>query len=176
MMGGRSDNAEADDMTVFLPENKQVDDRAVIWAAFDAAAGAPTVTTPSGWTLVGSQSVSGLVCKVYERILDGSEGVITFATSPNEGFAFVVKLFRNSDVNIPAEVAFATGTSTSGDPPSITPSWGTSDFIAMAALGVNRGDHNTASGTPSGYEHLFLMGGPEWETVLGEIEEGIHDG
>lgn len=140
--------ADATTHLVNMPATVIVSDLLISLIAVD---GNPTITTPSGWTLL-SQNNSSTAQKgaVYYKVADGSEGgtTVDFVTSAAERMmAQVVRVQAGTYSGSPEAASVQTTlTMTSLDPPSLTTSWGAEStlWIAMVAIDGTR----TVSGYP----------------------------
>jgi hypothetical protein len=119
---------------------------------------AGTVTWPAGWTEIEDQATIRPLAYAY-RIADGTEGsTITVTSSNSRTFSAMAFLIKNhaSSTSAPVDGTSATGTSTDANPPSVTPSWGSTVntlYIAVAAW-----DNNTSmSSYPANYTQLTAV-------------------
>lgn len=94
-------------------------------------------TYPAGWTEISSVVVGSRTFSIAYRIADGSEGAsVTVTTASNAACRWITERITSWHGTTPPEVGTAaTGTSTTPDPPAVTPSWGSADnlFIASSA-------------------------------------------
>ncbi len=111
--------------------------------------GTGTVTWPGGWDLeetVGPSS--NLSAVVYSKTADGTEGgtTITVTISSNGKAASYAWAYQNaSTVEVSTD---ATGSNTTPDPGTVTPSWGSEDNAYIALCVTIPG---AVTGYPSGY-------------------------
>lgn len=121
------------------------------------ADGTPTITTPSGWTVMGSQQSFGsstAVGGVYYKVADGSEDgtTVNWVTSTSQpGAAIVVRITGWGGT---PEQAYATQIfGNLPDPPSLTPSWGALDtlWLAFGMLDTSSTGMASAPSSYSGY-------------------------
>lgn len=149
--------------TVPLPGGLAAGDRCILGWSTDLAAGTPTVTTPTGWTLfLGPVTNGNLRAYYWYRDCDGTEGRSVTINTSGGGTGGVgsngwVKRIKGYDSAVAPEGTATTGTSATPDPPSHSPSWGVladSLFIATAAVSVGAvtGQVDFITGTPAGYE------------------------
>ncbi|KKN20429.1 hypothetical protein LCGC14_0935660 [marine sediment metagenome] len=125
---------------------------------FSTASGTSNaVTWPSGWTeyFEVNQGTNAKLNGAY-RQADGTEGAsITVTTSLGRRSAH--SSYRISGAEDPAtqvpESSTATGLSTDGDPPSLTPTGGSKDYLWFAAIGISADD--SAMGAPTNYANLL---------------------
>lgn len=116
--------------------------------------GSATVTTPSGWTQRWSlNNGSNVRLSAYYRIADGSEGgtQVNFVTSAAETAVARVYRITNWHGTSAPEAATATGSTSTPDPPAVTPSWGAQDTLWIACHG--RSSTVTLSSYPTDYSN-----------------------
>jgi len=126
--------------------------------AFVGADGVPDVSA-TGWTLLGQHDETGALCTaaVLYRVATGSDA-LTVALTASEECAVHVRRYRSAGT---PEVAFADGSSTNADPPSLTPSGGSADYLWVAAVAWDSNTALTVTGFPSGYQGIRT--GPQAE-------------
>jgi hypothetical protein len=123
---------------------------------FIQTGGGQTVTTPSGWTELfqadGAGGVIRLTC-IY-RVADGSEGsTVSISLSANTRSAYIgFRITGNDGAIAPSTSSNATGNSTSPNPSTVTPSWGSAENLYLAVLAEAGA---TISSAPSGYSNLL---------------------
>jgi hypothetical protein len=105
--------------------------------------------TATGWTeAVSAGSESAVRLTVLKRIADGSEGAaVSVTTSASERNAFrVYRISRPSGgLSLSSvEGAITTGSGTSADPPSLTPTWGTQQTLWFAFAAKDDGTSGRA--------------------------------
>lgn len=114
-----------------------------------------TITTPAGWSVITTSTHSPDAIRVasYYKIAAGTEGgtTVNFATGDSCGLAARIYRITGWHGTTPPEGAAAT-TST-GNPPSLTPSWGAEDTLWIAALGSGLTTQVPAS-PPTSYANL----------------------
>lgn len=129
--------------------------------------GSGTHTTPSGWSVVRSGN-NGTNCRVtlFAKVADGTEDGtnVNFATSTSiEAAAVRTRIttgtWEGTLAGIEAAASFATGTSTTPNPPLFNPSWGAEDTLWFC--GGGQSDNNTISAAPTNYGNLT------WDDVNG---------
>lgn len=110
--------------------------------------GNPTVTTPSGWTLLTQGAEGNLKGVAFYKSATGSEdgSTVNVTVSPAEAVAAVV--VSMSDAGVPETTTPNTGNSEEPDPPSLTPAGGTKDYTWLA---VCCADSNNDPTEPSSY-------------------------
>jgi len=102
-----------------------------------AADGNPSVTTPSGWTLLRALNLGTANIRVYGKVASGSEGgtTVNVQTSVNETAAAQVYRVTNwfgALAGVEVTDPGSTGTDANPDPPSLTPSWATDRGLWLA--------------------------------------------
>jgi hypothetical protein len=115
-----------------------------------------TVTTPAGWTLIGTTLNTTVVrTSRYAKRSDGTEGgtTVDFETSVTEpAVAQVFRLtgwFDDGVVTDAVADAASVGEGLNPDPPALTPSWGVASTLWIAAYGAQ--NLGQTSGYPAGY-------------------------
>ena len=101
--------------------------------------GAVTFTPPSGFSAISGAASSSTVCDgaAFYKIANGTEtGTITctVSTSCTNSYATAYRVTSWHGAAAP-EAAATTGTSTTPDPPSLSPSWGSAETLWIAAFG-----------------------------------------
>jgi len=101
--------------------------------------GDATVTTPAGWTQLHA-TANGTTARLgsYYRIAGALDGGATFDFVTSASKRAVAHVYRVSGWHgtTPPEVGTAaTGSSTTPDPPTLTPSWGAADTLWLAVAG-----------------------------------------
>ena len=119
---------------------------------------AHTTTTPSGWTAISVGSGMSAFGKVASGSEDGT--TVNFVTSlANTAVAQVYRLTGTyGDVSLDTiEVAQASGTSTTPNPPNLNPAnWDVAETLWIAATRVSKSGGYTVSVYPSGYSNDLL--------------------
>jgi len=141
------------DHNVNMPATVNAGDLLIVLFTNDGSA---TVTTPSGWTALASNSVNGAVrLSVYYKIAAGTEGgtTVNFVTSASEEAAAQVYRITNWHGTTPPEISTAvTGTSTAPNPASLNPAgWDVADTLWLAVAGQDRGDQLGTTAYPASY-------------------------
>lgn len=122
------------------------------------------VTTPSGWTSLGTVREGNNACRlsVFYKVAAGTEGgtSVDFATSASTQMAATIWHFPTGTFTGTPEATFGTGsTSSSPTPPAISPTWGAAagtHGIVMVAFGL---DTTTVSAFPYPDENKFITAG-----------------
>lgn len=154
--GGNS-GASANFIVIPIPASAVAGDTLLI--AYSHRFGSVNGTWPSGWTVLlaehnGGQSMEEARYKVLTSG-DISTGSVTINYTGNVWTSWVTVLMRN------AQSLEASSWTASGDPPSLTPSWGAKDtlWIALsAAFTTGYGSGNWSchiTGFPSGYSNTM---------------------
>lgn len=131
-----------------MPATIEAGDLLLMFLSVD---GNPTITTPSGWSLLAT-TTSGSAVRggIYYKTAVGNEdsGVVAVAVSASEAVAaYVVAL---SLAGTPQASAAVTGDSENPDPPNLTPSGGALDWLWFAVCMTDAGDGDVQS-VPSSY-------------------------
>ncbi len=112
----------------------------------DGGTGINAFSSPASWTFIGELNNTTNRLAVWCRVSDGTETGVTIGYPAAQGVAATIHEFSgyNSTANIEVST-FATGTSTSPDPPSLNPAgWGTEDTAWMAVCGWDANPHLTS--------------------------------
>lgn len=151
-------SSDGTSLTLALPDGSNVAGRRLI--AIVGKDGSGAVTWPEGWKTPGGSGASGAAgtaayASVRYMDLTGEEGFpaegasVTVTGASEEWEGWVVLLEKGTFLAGTApEMAAATGTSSSGNPPNLTPSWGTDAVAWIAAVVV---DSAASQSGPSAY-------------------------
>jgi hypothetical protein len=126
--------------TVVVPDDVAPGDRVVIGVYVNNNPQA--ITTPTGFTLLGTITLGAGKCAAYERIFDGTTdpvGTIPFVLSTASSFQAFTWRVTGSHPTLPSEIVsqLANNTSdTSNDLPNLAPSWGTASALWLTFLGI----------------------------------------
>lgn len=148
-----SGTSAASSHTANLPSGITAGDLLLLFVAASAGA-ARTVTTPSGWTEIYNEVGPGDLRRAiaYYKIAAGSEGS-TLGMTGSGNINWAVTALRISGFSgVPEVSSSASGTDTSPDPASLSPSWGSGDTLWIAAC--HQRVHGTDPTLPSGYGSL----------------------
>lgn len=139
---------------VTLPANIQAGDLLLMVMRPGGTAGVNVGGYPSGWTLLGTRGSSGNTYVWYKEAL-GTEGAsVTVTTSASiRATAVTYRIAAGSWQGL-AEIAFA-GTNVN-NPPALTPSWGKSPNLFIAAMTNRRSDSNVTA-APTDYDGLITI-------------------
>jgi 6-phosphogluconolactonase (cycloisomerase 2 family) len=147
--------------TVNLPTGIQNNDLliAIITARDVGGANAGVTTWPSGWTEMSDIQLTGTgpTVSIAKRQADGAEPAnitVTFGVSSGNYASLV---YRISGSNLQPSLATNNNIgSTTGDPPSLSPAFGTQDYLWLAVTGLDERDTITG---PTNYTNLILVPG-----------------
>jgi hypothetical protein len=152
--------ANATSTVITLPASRDVGDRVRVLLCID---GNPTVTWPSGWTLVFSVN-NGTVARLEyyyrdwtgtETAPQGSGGTITVTHATNMASWLAGYLdagtFDAATAPSAGAPAAVTGSSVSPNPPSHSAAWGTMDNVFEAPMGWDTGTTTLTDADPAGY-------------------------
>ena len=118
-----------------------------------------TATWPAGWTeLYDTASAGTLMGSGAYRVADGGEGAsITVTTSiGGEGSYNTYRISGQHASSAPEVGTSATGSSTTPDPPAVTPTWGSADTLWFAVM---HHDFCTVTTAPTNYTNLLAQDG-----------------
>ena len=124
-----STQASSTSHTVNLPASIAAGDLLLIFFGYNNSA--DDVVTPSGWTQFINVSNGGRFYGYY-KVADGGEGGSVSITSGSAGNS-QHNSYRITGYQGTPEVATATGSSATPDPPNLAPSWGAADTLWVAA-------------------------------------------
>lgn len=110
--------------------------------------GAPTIDTPSGWTLLGTDTNSFTRTCVFYKIASGSEGATVTVTQGTGRPTVISHKITGHDAGQAPEAVLAAG---SNDPAELTPSWGLDNNLWIAGMSGDGGANATAPTFPTGY-------------------------
>lgn len=146
-----STNTAGTSHTVSLPSGIQSNDLVII--CLDKGSTAATVDAHADWTeLLDENAGNGLY--IAYRYCNGLEGATTTLTTSGSTrsaeITFRISGAQNPAVTAPQIATTGTGTSLTPDPPSISPSGGTQDylFIALAGMAGEEADDDTWGNSP----------------------------
>ncbi len=145
-----------------LPLTRETGDLLLIFIAasradYDDTSDDISFTTPSGWTLLYT-GLNGFLRRAacYYRVATGSEGdTVTINMSRFADNIGAVSYAVRDFIGTP-EAATATGSSSTPNPPNLTPTWGSQETTWFAVLNSDIKDlldRNEIPDLPSGYEH-----------------------
>lgn len=118
-----------------------------------ATGSAGPMTAPTGWTLFANAESSLMSTAAFYRIADGGEGsTASVGLDGSQGLAAVTMRITGGDT--PEAATPGAGNSGSINPPAITPSGGSQEYLWLASCGFrSSGAINT---TPTGYTSVAL--------------------
>lgn len=116
---------------------------------------ASLTVTASGWTNIGSANSTSDGLVLLAKIATGAEGAtVAVTTSSSVRATYIARQISGNQNDVTtSEIAVGTGStavSTTPDPPSLTPSWGSAENLWFAFAGWNS-TSTTLSSYPSGY-------------------------
>lgn len=179
------DTTDTNTHAVALPANIQAGNLLIIILALWEDNTARTVTTPATWTqlynIVGTGTIRRFVA--YYKVASGSEGAsVTVTASSTVGWA--CNSYRISNYTGVPEAATAGGTSTTPNPPSVTPSWGARNTLWIAVEG-DADATTTAVTSPANYTNQLTAvrspnpiasgTGPRLSSALRELNAASED-
>lgn len=145
-------SANVSNHTVSLPTGIQAGDLLLACLGFDNS-GATPITWPSGWTKIVDLTSGNTTFSVAWRKATGSEGTsisVTSSVACRSGHS-VLRITGARDPTIQApQIATATGSSATPDPPLLTPTGGTKDYLWIAAAEAR----NNITAGPANYSNL----------------------
>lgn len=131
-----------------LPANIVAGNRLLLKYVNVNSAGAPTINTPSGWDLLGTETSGFSRLCIFSKIASGSEGAtVTVTQGSGRPTSISYRITGHDAVQTP-EVVFAAG---SVNPPSLTPSWGKTNNLWIAGVAGDGNGTTTAPSYPAGY-------------------------
>lgn len=154
---------------VDLPASISSGDLLLLFLTVVDFGGVFAITTPSGWTKLyevynGSRFNRGAA---YYKVASGSEGS-TVNVVLNQNGRMAAATLRVTGHNSVVEAA-PTNQANNGNPPSLSPSWGSADTLWLAGI------HEVATnnpGAPSGFTDQFFVN----DTAAGSDQNGLVDG
>ena len=128
-----------------LPASISAGNLLILYLTNVNTAGAPTIDTPTDWTLVGTETQGDARTSIFFKIASGSEGATVTVTQGSGRPTSISQKITGHDAAQAPEVTFAAN---SNDPPEHTPSWGAANnrWIAGAS---GRGEGSTTAPTYS---------------------------
>lgn len=120
-------------------------------------------TIPTGFTQLKLQAGGGSVgdLSVFEKIADGTEGgtTKTWVSSTGTTAAWQVMRVTGAHASTASEVASTNGDATSANPPILTPTGGSNDYLFIAlASNAATGDTTGFTAAPTNYTGLLSNG------------------
>jgi hypothetical protein len=145
--GGSSPNASSH--TLDLPTGITAGDLLIAGMACD---GASTIGWPAGWTAFASSEATDPSTELAYRFADGSEGSsISITTSTTEEpTAFCYRITGAHPSAAPEATIGSVVNTTSPNPPSLSPSWGSAKTLWIAFVAVDD-QGGEVTGFPSNY-------------------------
>lgn len=112
--------------------------------------GRPITSFSQTWTALTSNAGSSRETFMYWRIADGTEGSTTTATFSGNQDVVASLAYRITGAQSVEVGTYATGSSSSPNPPSLSPSWGSAKTLWAIYIGV-ADSRQTLSSYPSNY-------------------------
>jgi hypothetical protein len=119
---------------------------------------AATVTTPSGWTLLGTAADGGGAVRLslFSQVAASASAASSVAVSLGASVAvsaFVHRVVRHA---LTPHLEMTSGSGAAADPPSASPPWGVRNTLWIACCGIN---HDVSvTGLPTGYSDDISSG------------------
>lgn len=146
-------------MSVSLPTSIAAGD---LLLAFVEVRNSGTWTLPSGWTqLITQLGGGGSVGQgtVFYKIAAGTEGSsASWTASVSTTGTWHTRKITGWHGTTPPEATSTSGDSSSANPPSLTPSWGSDDTLWLAMAGHAAGSASAFTAAPSGYSDFTNSG------------------
>jgi len=117
-----------------------------------------TTSSPSGWTVLANSAYNWNI--VIARVMDGTEGATIPFTFGTTGNSSTIKYVVRDYTGFPEVAA-----SVSGDPPSLSPSWGAADTLWIAAANRVGGSNVITTGAPVDYSNFLVEYSPSTLTT-----------
>lgn len=133
--------------SVSLPSGIAAGDLLIV--LFRTPSGGATHTPPSGWATLASRISNGTT-SIFWRVANGSEGS-TINVDAGDTERSVANSYRITGFGGSPQAAFASTNVT--DPPSLTPSWGSSKVLWLALVSMRR-SNQTITAAPGSYTNL----------------------
>ncbi len=151
-----TDNASDTTQTIALPASISSGDLLLMMLGYTAAI--VSTTTPTGWTLlVADTSIpasQGALVAFY-RQADGTEGgsvdVTTDVNTAAGGSTYRITGHEDPATQAPEVTSVTLATATNPDPPAITPTGGSKDYLFIACL--MQDGNPTPTGSPANYSN-----------------------
>jgi hypothetical protein len=120
------------------------------------SAAADTHTTPSGWTALFANETDasgGDITSCWYRVASGTEGttVTVNGTASTKFASLAYRIAAHDSTTPPAVSTRATGTSTTPNPPALTPGGGAQDYLWLWMGGWQGEQTSPPAGTPTNY-------------------------
>jgi hypothetical protein len=117
-------------------------------------------TLTGGWRQIAISATTAVTVECRERQAGASEGTtitVTTGTSVESGHRSL-RITGQHTTNLSEGVAINNGSTTTPDPPSLSPSWGADENLWLALLGVDS-FNATVSAFPTNYGNTFSENG-----------------
>ena len=120
---------------VTLPANIQAGDLIIAFVAADSGAGA--MTWPSPWVEIKDDAGTGFQFSVGYLIASGGETTVAVTHGSERSNHLAIRITGWHGTTPPEITAVASGSSTTPNPGSLSPSWGAADTLWIAVLGCD---------------------------------------
>lgn len=132
-----------------------------------------TLTWPSGWTSFLDVNNGGKLAAAY-RVANGSEGA-SISVTTNFGWKSAHTSYRISGYQGVPEATTATGSSSSPNPPSLTPAWGQAETLWLVACAGQALSAPTVESYPTNYTNGInsVGGGSDADFSLGSARRSL---
>jgi hypothetical protein len=121
-------------LVINYPSTAAAGDLVLVFAGADS--GASAFTWPGGWASLGTANFTGFIAEVVYAVQSGGETSVTVTHTSERSNAIAVLIPAASwhGTSAPEMATPVTGSSTTPNPPSLTPSWGADDTLWIAGL------------------------------------------
>ena len=148
-----TETADTMSHTVSLPATVESGDTLLVFFVADEV---PGITFPGGWNLIETTgNGSALILVSYWKEADGTEDGTTISVSTTSSqesahASYAISGAIDPDTQAP-QATENTGADNSPDPPSISPTGGSKDYLFLAIAGIDTTSTNSISAYPSSY-------------------------
>jgi len=148
-------------MAITMPATVSAGDRLI--AACSIRNVATWSTIPTGWTQLALQAGGAAVgdLTVFEKVAAGTEAgtTPTWVSSAATTAAWQVMRVTGAHASTSSEIATTSGDATNADPPALTPTGGSNDYLWIAvASNAATGDTTGFTAAPTNYTGLLSSG------------------
>lgn len=119
----------------------------------------PTITTPTGWTLLKTLDASGGTARLatFYKTATGSEGATVVITTSTSWRSTHATMRISGWSGTPGVSSGATGDSGQADPDNLTPSGGAKDYLWIAFAGSNNASGGEFTSAPTNYSNFLAQ-------------------
>jgi hypothetical protein len=145
-----------------LPDNAASGDLVIYWCANDNT-GATNMSASTGWTTGTLQGTTALETQIFARVLDGATGDnILAVTGAAQDYACIGVRVPSGDHGVTSgniaswmstNVATATATSATADPPNLSPG-SSNDYLWLTAIALDTSTNDQIATDPTGYSNV----------------------